>query len=225
MKWAVALLCWLLVVSALEWGIHKHIMHGDPEKLGQVPVAGAWLRRTAQTHNDHHLDVDNDMRIPGHTDPEGLYFSWGSTVPMFAVATAIMLCVDRALNGVGPVRTLQTGVVLTAVFSFVWNSVHARMHEHGLRVTLKDGVPSLDGVTRKMGPVYEWMWRNHALHHMQKGGAKGNYNIIVPGFDFLMGTHTDRLYNNAKYCAAADDPRCRAAGGLQGNVHDMDILH
>lgn len=225
MNWLATLICWLLVISALEWGIHKHIMHGDPKRLGRVPVVGPWLGDTAQTHNDHHLDVENDMRIPEHTKPEGLYFSWGSTVPMFAVATAIMVCVDRALDGKGAVRTLQTGVVLTAVFSFVWNSVHARMHEHGLRVTLKDGVPSMDGVTHSMGKAYEWMWRNHALHHMQKGGAKGNYNIIVPGFDFLMGTHTDRLYNNAEYCAAADDPRCRRAGGVQGDVHEMGILH
>ena len=75
-----------------------------------------------------------------------------------------------------------------------------------------------------MGGLYDWMWRNHALHHMQKGNTKGNYNIIVPGFDFLMGTHTDRVYDNAVYCKDADDKRCLERNGKHGNVDDMHIL-
>ena len=202
------LLAWLVVISALEWGIHKHIMHGDPEVLKTIPLMGGWLGQTAQTHNDHHLDVDNDMRIPDHVDIEGLYFSWGSTVPMFAAATAIMLVVNRLLKGPGTVRTIQTGAFLAVIFSLVWNSVHTRMHEYELRVTLVDGVPSIEGFPTGMGWLYDWMWRNHALHHMQKGSKKGNYNIIVPGFDFLMGTHTDRMYDNQEYCKHSDDKRC-----------------
>lgn len=217
--------CWLLVISALEWAIHKHIMHGDPAALEPLPLVGAWLARTAQTHNDHHLDVDNDMRIPDHAANGGLYFSWGSTVPMFAAASAIMLVLNRALRGPGPVRTMQTGAVLALVFSLVWNSVHTRMHEHKLQIRLVDGVPSLDGMPRKMGSLYRWMWRNHALHHMQKGGRKGNYNIIVPGFDFLMGTHTGPVYDNATYCSQVDDRRCNEQKGVNGSIKGMEVLY
>lgn len=222
--WVNALL-WLVVVSALEWGIHKHIMHGDPEALRATPVLGSWLAQTAQTHNDHHLDVDNDMRIPHDTPAEGLYFSWGSTVPMFVAATAIMLALNSALGGPGPLHTAAAGAVLTVVFSFVWNSVHARMHEHPLRVRYTDGVPSVEGIPQTLGPLYTWMWRNHALHHMQKGGHKGNYNIIVPGFDLLMGTHTAGAYDNREYCSRTDDPRCGEPQGVRGSVALMKVLH
>lgn len=218
------LLAWLVVISALEWTIHKYIMHGDPEALRAIPLIGAWLSKTAQTHNDHHLDVENDMRIPDHVEKEGLYFSWGSTVPMFAAATSIMLVANRTLGGPSVMRTVQTGALLAIVFSLVWNSVHTRMHEYELRISLIDGVPSLEGFPQKIGGLYDWMWRNHALHHMQKGSKKGNYNIIVPGFDFLMGTHTDRVYDNVEYCKNADDKRCLEHKGTHGDVNEMHIL-
>ena len=59
-------------------------------------------------------------------------------------------------------------------------------------------MPKFDSINIK-NPMYRWLWINHALNHMQKY-EKGNYNIILPGFDYLADTYYSRCYNNNKYC-------------------------
>lgn len=50
-------------------------------------------------------------------------------------------------------------------------------------VNIKQGVPNKSGLISR-GCLYEWLLKNHTLHHLQKGENKGNYNIILPGFDY-----------------------------------------
>ena len=35
----------------------------------------------------------------------------------------------------------------------------------------------------------KWVIDNHILHHVRKEHRKGNYNIIFPGADFVLGTY------------------------------------
>ena len=35
----------------------------------------------------------------------------------------------------------------------------------------------------------KWVIKNHTKHHKVKGDKKGNFNIIYPGADYLLGTY------------------------------------
>ena len=56
---------------------------------------------------------------------------------------------------------------------------------------------------------FDWMMLNHAQHHAVKGPSKGNYNIILPGFDYLMGTHNKPpCFDNTEFCEDSDLGAC-----------------
>ena len=52
---------------------------------------------------------------------------------------------------------------------------------------------SLYGINKKYidenNPYIKWVLDNHKAHHYYKGTEKGNYNIIYPGADYILGTH------------------------------------
>ena len=37
------------------------------------------------------------------------------------------------------------------------------------------------------------------MHHLNKGESKGNYNIICPFFDFVLGTYTSKVDNTLHF--------------------------
>lgn len=57
------------------------------------------------------------------------------------------------------------------------------------------------------GLIYRFLWKYHAIHHLRKG-SKYNYNIVLPGFDLLMGTFHAFYYDNNAYCKTHHDERC-----------------
>jgi hypothetical protein len=36
--------------------------------------------------------------------------------------------------------------------------------------------------------MYDWFKANHTMHHLRKGDEKGNYNVTLPGADWILGT-------------------------------------
>ena len=49
----------------------------------------------------------------------------------------------------------------------------------------------------------KWMYKNHTIHHLQKGKKKGNFNIIFPGSDVIMGDYRT-FVDNSEYCSQAE---------------------
>ena len=88
-------------------------------------------------------------------------------------------------------------VLLLGVYqSSFWNTIHPDIHGVTLQLSWWEGIPGWDGwktllavipVSQKGG--YEWMKENHTLHHLRKGVRKGNFNVTLPGADFLCGTY------------------------------------
>ena len=71
------------------------------------------------------------------------------------------------------------------------------MQNVNMEIQIQDGMPHYPGLMSK-GLIYNWLWKNHALHHYQKEG-KGNYNIIFPGADFLFRSYNSK-FDNTKFC-------------------------
>lgn len=208
----------LLVYLSLtfwEWVLHSQVMHGDPDALRRVPVIGAQLAQVAKDHISHHMDVNIDMTLKGNSHKSGLFFSWQTTF----VGTALVFVTLVTLR-VDMHTAIRMAVAAALLMSVLWNSWHADMHGSDLWVGVSEGIPRVSGLSR--GPLYQFLWKYHAIHHSQKG-QKFNFNIIFPGFDFLAGTYQGNCFDNDKYCAQnGQDDRC--AQGTRYCYTNTDVL-
>lgn len=191
-----------VLLSFWEWVLHSQVMHGNPSVLKKVPILGDYLARTATSHVNHHKEVMMDMRLRHVKEVNSLFFSWMIT----AITTILMFISLWGVFKFGPKEAGLISAGLGVLVSFLWNNWHTDMHDSGVKVDASVGFPNNPGMISK-GPLYKWLWGYHAIHHMQKGD-KYNYNIIFPGFDFLVGTNKGRCIDNTDYCSKGFDARC-----------------
>ena len=64
---------------------------------------------------------------------------------------------------------------------------------HKLTLDLEDGLPALVDYPFKGSPLAAWLLENHTVHHDARG--IGNFNIVFPLFDHVMGVY---YYRQAK---------------------------
>jgi hypothetical protein len=187
-----------VIVSGLEWVLHAKVMHGDPRVLARAPLVGVYLARTADDHVAHHRGVGADMRLVRSHDAN-LAFHWG-TVLVLSLALGAILLATRLYSACTVLWLAPLAVLL---FTYTWNCWHSRFHDVDAPVRPGSGTPNRPELPTR-GPYYCWLWTYHALHHTQKG-RKGNFNIICPGFDWLMGTRLSECYDNVDYCSRTPD--------------------
>ena len=71
----------------------------------------------------------------------------------------------------------------------MWNILHPRYHR-------LDDFYNENGIIENCFVINIW---RHMLRHMNKGKDKCNFNIILPGADFIMGTYKGCV-DNSKLC-------------------------
>ena len=197
-----------IIVSFIEWFIHKYIMHGNPETLIKIPLIGDRLSSTAVNHKHHHKQILMNMHYINEHSTNGFY--WFDTIALgtiFAIFFKILTDINDNKIILFIILTMTIG------YSFLWNTIHNQMHYTTKTMTLKEGVPSiiLDRSIIK-NPIYKFLYINHGIHHLQKGD-KYNYNIIFPMFDDLFFTKKyGKCYNNVAYCKLNKnkDKRCNS---------------
>lgn len=114
--------------------------------------------------------------------------------------------------------------ITTFVYMALWNSIHPDMHGVNLKLDIEKGPPRLLQMSPG-GGLYKWLWKNHAIHHLQKGDKK-NFNIVIPGMDHLLGTYQYLCYDNTEYCKENSDiVRICGEGKPQSKcLSDDDVL-
>lgn len=203
-------------LTTLEWLVHKYVMHGYDRV--NFPIVGKIIDKESSLHWDHHHQVMSDMSldVEGDLKPNfhGLFFRYKATM-IFTIILFVILSIQfRALKlGVSCKVTAFIGLSSTIIYSFLWNNFHALLH--GANDVI---IPGGEGVSNKYQNTvvnwvpkiwFEWMMLNHAQHHAVKGPSKGNYNIILPGFDYLVGTYRiPPCFDNTEYCVSSDLQSC-----------------
>ncbi len=189
-----------IMISFYEWFLHKHIMHGDPEFLGKFPFIGEYLKKTAVSHHDHHKLINIDMTMKENKpDDRSAYFPWSLSI---GLAISFFVLIRPVIP-----RPLLVSVLVALLHNLLWNNWHTRFHAYEHDVTILQGPPKLSFFP--LGPIYNYLWKYHTIHHSQKG-EKYNFNIIFPFFDHVFGTLGDEsCINNVDFCKKNHhDDRC-----------------
>lgn len=204
-----------LLCSFTEWFLHSQIMHGNPKTLAKVPIIGKALQQTATGHLNHHKDVAMDMSLISNELYKGLYFNWETTVHITTAVFIFGLPIKHYLSK-NTKQYIYVVLAIGIVYSILWNNLHLDMHKNTNNIPLHKGVPNVPKSLSK-GPIYNYLYKYHAIHHLQKG-VKKNFNIVLPGFDLLFGTHQGFWYDNSSYCKTTLDNRCFAS--IKGELND-----
>lgn len=172
------LLVLYIVFTTSEWMVHRYMMHGDENRN---PIS--------RDHWKHHRNVQKDMSL--ENEIEGLYFYWPQTLLIFLIALVEAFLVRFAFHALFSVTinllvVILVVVVITLYQSSFWNTIHPDIHHAPMHADWKHGVLGWKGWKRVF--FYSWLKRNHEKHHRVKGDGKGNYNVTLPGGDWILGT-------------------------------------
>ena len=181
------------VFSITEWLVHKYIMHGDKDKT-----------TIARDHVIHHIHTLPTMKLVTSdtygADIDkylGLYFTWKSSIIVFCIGIIEGFMV-RNISGfhVSNFFIIIIVSILCVYQSSFWNTIHPDIHYITTKLSWREGIPGWNGWKYLFGLIpiqnsnlYEWLKQNHRMHHLRKGVQKGNFNVTLPGADFIFGSY------------------------------------
>lgn len=186
-KYFFALTLIYLTITLTEWFFHKHLMHNPQVDPGHIRHHKSVKRDMTLEEEDYH-----EMDIHMGVHHSCIIFLWSIVCVYFITYHVCELKINIQI-------IITFSLCLSIFYHEVWNIYHRKMHFE----------KAFFQETRN--PYLKWMYENHAKHHLQKGKRKGNYNILFPGGDHLMGDY--RTYvDNTEYCnqdGKNKDPICK----------------
>ena len=207
-RWTLAAPTMYAMVSVNEYITHRYYQHTEFNK--NETMKKVWCFFTRQTeapkiggggHVEHHAETLDDMslrvddkwmksepaRVLEGNTYRGTAFEWDITGLMMLqmIVTCVPVLATMGFSA-GPMAALIGASTLA--HAFVWNSLHPAMH--GLNeVPLERGVPSLALANLRDTKYYDYLYLNHAGHHVLSGQC--NYNVCCPLVDHLLGTYVE----------------------------------
>mmetsp|Transcript_74079 Transcript_74079/g.66664 ORF Transcript_74079/g.66664 Transcript_74079/m.66664 type:complete len:237 (-) Transcript_74079:221-931(-) len=200
------------VVSCCEWVFHKYCMHSSYNE--KIPSQA--FKNINRQHLIHHNATKTDMtliptvskyeqyKLPmKYQEFQGLYFVWPVTITIliaFIIGTPLITFVLNKIVGIvgynySYLTSMVYGLLFCVYMNVAWNYVHPTIHFEKRQLKLCD--EGLDLVPRynwlENTGYYNFLWKNHVLHHLLSGKDAGNYNVTCPvAGDWLFNTyHTE----------------------------------
>jgi TRAP-type mannitol/chloroaromatic compound transport system permease small subunit len=187
-----------IIVSFIEWYIHRYLMHYTDNK---VINAINYLFKKVYTivhgysqdnsHVQHHTIVKNNGDVD--EDDDGMFFDI-KNIPLLTVSTSLIYYFISRMFKYNHSKNEYIGIfivlfIISCVYYKLWNILHPSYHNYHMNnySFLKDN------------SIYKYLEKYHMIHHFNKGLEKTNYNIILPGADFLFGTYKGCI-DNTDYC-------------------------
>lgn len=194
--------CFYIYVSFLEWVLHRYFMHG----IGTFSsVLKNWWNGL---HIKHHLATPLNQELRGQQDADGLAFLLKSEIMLMLLSFAgsalfWQLCGLHELFGV---YVLAVGTaVFSLVYFWVWGSFHPSYHHQYVSINKPNTVEGRTITIHGLFPhqnthhicackggvwcaLFRWLKTYHTLHHLNKGD-KANFNVLLPGADFIFNTY------------------------------------
>jgi len=181
------------VFSITEHLVHRYVMHNN---------FGAFSK-DHWTHHQHTLD-DMTLKQSNNYNEDvnkyfGLFFVWPYTVGVFTVGFIEAYGLSIVFNAVNMNISLLAVLLYVLAFCFYqssfWNTIHPDIHFITEKLSWSEGIPGSDIWKSIFESIpmdgnknaYDWLKDNHIMHHIRKGPKKGNYNVTLPGADWLFG--------------------------------------
>ena len=170
----------------VAWSVHKYIMHSESN------IVGKW-------HLIHHKHTKQDMSLDTSGEDYNEILPNENIViddaySLVAIG-AFAIIIPYIFHKIYPVELnlwvlWAFGLFLSVYSILIWNSIHGYIH---YRDAQQMGSFSLCNKNTKLladnSSFIRWLIENHKKHHTFKGPQKGNYNITLPGADFILGTY------------------------------------
>jgi hypothetical protein len=189
-------------VSTAELIAHKYIMHCKNSSfldniIQSIPLVNEYYNDICSSHIQHHLEVEPDMHLNGIKDKSSLFISW-YRFSTLSIIFLICVLLSRTISNykVDFKYLLLLSAIVTLIWEYIWNKTHATMHKYEGGYSIKSGPYEnvIDATFLKNA-----LLQNHAMHHLQKGDKKGNYNVIFLGADEWFGLNNKKA-DNTEYC-------------------------
>ena len=193
-KYLKFIIVYYIFLSFSEWFLHKYIMHSNNKSIFSNPYSVLHLK--------HHIEVQNNMNLNRNNENhDGLIFQWSTIFGTFIFGLVFLYFMLPYLNFKNNIlrNSLIISFITNILYGILWNTLHPVFHDIDLDIPIKEGFPIFNFLKRKHNPIVIWLYKNHTLHHVIKGKNKGNYNIILPGADFILGTYNSEI-DNKEFC-------------------------
>ncbi len=189
-----------ILYSGLEILIHKYVMHC--KNSFNIPFLSDRLNSTCKHHKEHHLYTEPDMNIRGTkeeaSDYGALHFRWETYFILLIITFLLTVLSGFIANyNISLFNSLVLSSVLSFIYCYLWNKIHKDMHNIKNDFSILDG--PYDNGLFNLSTIKDFLFKNHELHHLQKGDKKGNYNIILFGADEWFG-YNNKTVENTEYC-------------------------
>jgi len=194
----VTIILMYIIISFLEWYIHKYLMHYTDNKLVNIFNYGFKKLYSIihsfnqdKSHEDHHIIVNNDGYV--NMKDDGMFMSINNTPLIGIFGFLIYYLISKALKFKHNKNEYKIifiiFLIISCIYYLLWNILHPSYHNYN--GSKNDLI--------KNNFIYEYLEKYHMIHHFNKGKDKCNYNIILPGADFLFGTYKGCV-DNIDFC-------------------------
>ena len=183
-KLMMVVIIFYLELTIGEVLIHKYVMHNNPNSIMRKIYGDYHIR--------HHMDVKSDMTLSDNYFEEGLFFGWKYTLLLSILIFSIWYpTLHLFFTKINRNYIFGLSILMGITYKLLWDYLHYSFHQ----------LSELE--SKRSNPIFNWLFINHTIHHLQKGERKGNYNIIFPGGDFILGSYNSCI-NNKKSCTEKD---------------------
>ena len=175
-----------LILSNMEYILHRFLMHNNNNYYGKF-------------HSIHHKNTDKDMTLMNSERNEYRTLGVGENLlfePIeYILLTTLLYCFVYIFYIISPVKLNNYFLILLpfiySIYSLImWNSIHPYIHKKcGRDYTIFSLPCNITEYLAQKNSFIQWLIDNHKKHHIYKNEDKGNYNITLPGADFIYNTY------------------------------------
>ena len=186
-----------IVISFFEWYIHKNLMHKGDKNMFISLIDKLYFFVYKQYHRTNHIEHHSKTKNSGEVENnEALFFAkFHKFLLPFPTIILLILLNKIFLNYTFTFKNLIYFFILiffiSWLYEILWNKIHPTIHRWD-KYYKKDGI-------FENNPYYKFLEKYHMIHHFNKGDKKTNYNIVLPLFDYIMGTYKNCV-DNTDFC-------------------------
>lgn len=184
-----------LLLSFNEWYIHKNLMHDNDKNfiINFIDKIYFYFYKDdlRKDHINHHKYNNHDGSID---DDLGTIFSSSYKFLLPLILLIQYYSITKIFFNFSNnfyLKILFIFFIIAYIYEKLWNCFHLKFHRWNNTYN-KDGIIENNF-------YYKYLEKYHMIHHYNKANNKFNYNIILPGMDYIMGTYKNCV-DNTVFC-------------------------